>query len=122
MLDTQPGFIFSFIFSNSGVDVSGMSILPSISSTFYERVFHTKFWRQSQNVTRKNDVRTKKAREKMLIKLTPIVQVLRWREQNFFLFSIFKIEVGKIPFQKLQICLLFLQCFLSIAQMKPLLL
>jgi len=40
----------------------------------YARVFRTNFWRQSQNVIRKaakKDVRTKKAREKTLMKLTP---------------------------------------------------
>ncbi len=40
----------------------------------YVRIFRTKFWRQSQNVIRKaakKDGRTKKAREKTLMKLTP---------------------------------------------------
>ncbi len=40
----------------------------------YARVFCMKFWRQSQNVIRKaaeKDVCTKKAREKMLMKLIP---------------------------------------------------
>ncbi len=39
----------------------------------YARVFRTKFWRQSQNVIRKaaeKDIRTKKARKKMLMNLT----------------------------------------------------
>ena len=45
----------------------------------YARIFCTKFWRQSQNVTRKaakKDVRTKKARKKTLMKLTPWVNFI----------------------------------------------
>ena len=42
-------------------------LLPSISSTFYARVFHTKFWRQSQNVTRKKMLNEKRV-QKMLVK------------------------------------------------------
>ncbi len=54
--------------------------LPSISSTFYARLFHTNFWRQSQNViwkAAKKGVCMKKAREKTLMKLTPAIQQ-RW--------------------------------------------
>ncbi len=45
----------------------------------YAHVFRTKFWCQSQNVTRKaakKDVCTKKAREKTLMKLTPALFLL----------------------------------------------
>jgi hypothetical protein len=40
----------------------------------YMCIFHTKFWRQSQNVPRKKDIRTKraqKAHRKRCKKLTP---------------------------------------------------
>ncbi len=55
-----------------------MKLTPSVNFiNIYARVFRTKFWRQSQNVIRKaaeKDVRTKKARKKTLMKLTPCRQ------------------------------------------------
>jgi hypothetical protein len=54
----------------------------------YGRIFRTKFWRQSQNVTRKaakKDIRTKKAREKMLLKLTPRLNFINGLRTAFML-------------------------------------
>ncbi len=52
-----------------------MKLTPTVNFiNIYAYIFWTKFWRQSQNVTRKaakKDVRTKKAHEKTLMKLTP---------------------------------------------------
>ncbi len=56
-----------------------MKLTPIVNFiNIYARVFCTKFWSQSQNVTRKaakKDVGTKKSLQKTLIKLTPAAEL-----------------------------------------------
>jgi len=77
-------FLGQFVRIRSVVFSQPINRLPSISLTFYARVFRTKFWSQSQNVPKKG-LSYEKSRRNTLMKLTPDIRTpVRRRFQWLF--------------------------------------